>query len=370
MEKTIIHLHEIAQDFIKITDTVAREVYKLSGKAKKYDADKIAVEIMEKLLDDLPYKIRVLIGEGEKDNSAILDHKKKYGIRLKDDIELDVVVDPLECTTNFSKGLPDSMSVMLIAKKGTIQPVPGTYMKQLLLPKEVKELAKPEVQQNKPLSNEEKELINQYLKLDDQKKIVVEKSLLEAEPKDILKLVSLALDLDISDLTVVIQDRPRHQEIIEKVRNAGAGIALIESGSISASAEIIIRKEGRYNLLLGTYGAPEGLIQAFMAKSTNSIFLGKIQPHNEKTEQEAEELNILEKIFNQDEWIQDEGILTMSGIHSSIWLPGVRKIYKKIRQSNEKPYRYLVSTVVWTINNVQLLELEDGDLRKKEILFQ
>ncbi|MFN3247286.1 MAG: hypothetical protein ACK42K_11355 [Leptonema sp. (in: bacteria)] len=60
----------------------------------------------------------------------------------------------------------------------------------------------------------------------------------------------------------------------------------------------------------------------------------------------------------------------MSGIHSSIWLPGVRKIYKKIRQSNEKPYRYLVSTVVWTINNVQLLELEDGDLRKKEILFQ
>ncbi|GIX42781.1 MAG: fructose-1,6-bisphosphatase [Leptospiraceae bacterium] len=374
MEKTsILHLHEIAPDFIKITDTVAREVYELSGKGKKFEADKLAVNIMEKLLNELPYKIRVLIGEGEKDNSAVLDQGKKYGMKLKENIELDVVVDPLECTTNFSKGLPDSMSVMLIARKDTIQPVPGTYMKQLLLPKEVKELGKPEILEQKKLSSEDKELINKYISIEegDRKKIVINKQLLEAEPIEILKLVAIALDLNISDLTVVIQDRPRHKEIIDKVREAGAGIALIESGSISASAEIIVRKEGRYNLLMGTYGAPEGLIQAFMAKSTGSIFLGKIQPHNEKTEQEAEKFNLIDKIYSEEEWIKDEGILTMSGIHSSTWLPGVRKIYKKVKSSeNTKPYRYLVSTVVWTINNVQLLELEDGDLRKKEILFQ
>lgn len=375
MEKTsILHLHEIAPDFIKITDTVAREVYELSGKGKKFEADKLAVNVMEKLLNELPYKIRVLIGEGEKDNSAVLDQGKKYGMKLKENLELDVVVDPLECTTNFSKGLPDSMSVMLIAKKDTIQPVPGTYMKQLLLPKEVKELGKPEILEQKKLTSEDKELINKYISIKEtgeRKKIVINKQLLEAEPLEILKLVAIALDLDISDLTVVIQDRPRHKEIIDKVREAGAGIALIESGSISASAEIIIRKEGRYNLLMGTYGAPEGLIQAFMAKSTGSIFLGKIQPHNEKTEQEAENFNLIDKIYSEEEWIKDEGILTMSGIHSSTWLPGVRRIYKKLKSSeNTKSYRYLVSTVVWTINNVQLLELEDGDLRKKEILFQ
>lgn len=374
MEKTsILHLHEIASDFIKITDTVAREVYQLSGKGNKFDADKKAVEVMDRLLEQLPYKIRILIGEGEKDNSAMLDHHKKYGMKLKENIELDVVVDPLECTTNFSKGLPDSMSVMLIAKKDTIQPVPGTYMKQLLLPKEVRELGKIEILKQKSLSNKDKELIEKYILTEEsngKKNIKINKDLLEADPVEILKLVSIALDLSISDLTVVVQDRPRHQELIEKIRSAGAGIALIESGSISASAEIIIRKEGRYNLLMGTYGAPEGLIQAFMAKSTNSIFLGKIQPHNEKTEQEAENFQLISKILSEDEWIKEEGILTMSGIHSSTWLPGVRRIYKKNKKTDEKQYRYLVSTVVWTINNVQLFELEDGDLRKKEILFQ
>lgn len=369
----IIHLHEIASDFIKITDSVARSIYELSGKNKKFEADKKAVEIMESLLNQLPYKIYISVGEGEKDNSAVLDQGKKYGLKLKENIELEVVVDPLECTTNFAKGLPDSMSVMLIGLKGTIQKVPGTYMKQLFLPREVKELIKPEIMEKKQLSSQERELVNKYLyieKEDDRKKIKVHKNLIEAEPKEILTLVALALDLRVEDLTVVIQDRPRHQELIEKVRELGAGVALIESGSISATAEIIIRKEGRYNLLMGTYGAPEGLIQAFMAKSTNSIFLGRIQPHNEKTEEEAERLGILDKILSEDEWIKDEGILTMSGIHSSTWLPGVRKVLKKIKNPKEKPYRLIVSTVLWTINNVQLLELEDGDLRSKEILFQ
>ncbi|MFN3603890.1 MAG: fructose-bisphosphatase class II [Leptonema sp. (in: bacteria)] len=370
--KTLSHLHMIAKDFIKITDEVARTIYKYSGKNDKNKADQVAVETIERLLDDLPYKIRVVVGEGEKDNSAVLDQNKKYGVKLKENIELEVVVDPLECTSNFAKGLPDSMSVILISEAGMIQKVPGTYMKQLLLPKEVRELAKKEyLSKLKNLSEEDLQLIDKYIKLsDDNKKGIVKKELLDAEPEEILRLVAIAFDKEISDLTVVIQDRPRHLELIDKIRKAGAGIALIESGSISASAEIIIRKEGRYSLLMGTYGAPEGLIQAFMAKSTNSIFLGRIQPHNEKTEYEAEKLNILNKILNEEEWVKGEAILAMSGIHSSTWLPGVRKIQKKIYKKGESPFRYLVSTVVWTVNNVELYEMEEGDLRKKELLFQ
>lgn len=371
--KNLSHLHIIAKDFIKITDEVARRIYKFSGKNNKIAADQLAVKTIEELLEKLPYKIYVVIGEGEKDNSAVLDQSKKYGIKLKENIDLEVVVDPLECTTNFAKGLPDSMSVILISELGNIQKVPGTYMKQLLLPKEIRELAKSEfLSKIKNLTKRDLELIQKYIfpVQNDHKKVQINKDLLDAEPEDILHLVALALNRDITDLTVVIQDRPRHNELIEKVRKLGAGIALIESGSISASAEIIIRKEGRYNLLMGTYGAPEGIIQAFMAKSTNSVFLGRIQPHNEKTEQEAEELDILNKTLNEDEWIKGEAILTMSGIHSSTWLPGVRKIPKKVNKEGEVPFRYLVSTVVWTVNNVELYEMEDGDLRNKQILFQ
>lgn len=371
--KNLSHLHIIAKDFIKITDEVARRIYKFSGKNDKIAADQLAVRTIEELLEKLPYKIHIVIGEGEKDNSAVLDQNKKYGIKLKENIDLEVVVDPLECTTNFAKGLPDSMSVILISELGNIQKVPGTYMKQLLLPKEVRELSKSEfLSKIKNLTKRDLELIQKYILpvQGDHKKVQVNKELLDAEPEEILHLVALALNREISDLTVVVQDRPRHNELIEKIRQIGAGIALIESGSISASAEIIIRKEGRYNLLMGTYGAPEGIIQAFMAKSTNSVFLGRIQPHNEKTEQEAEELGILNKILNEDEWIKGEAILTMSGIHSSTWLAGVRRIPKKVNKEGEYPFRYLVSTVVWTINNVELYEMEDGDLRNKIILFQ
>ncbi len=369
--KSLSHLHIIAKDFIKITDEVARRIYFCSGKNDKKRADQEAVKVIEEMLDQLPYKIHIVIGEGEKDLSASLDQNKKYGIRFKENIDLEVVVDPLECTTNFAKGLPDSMSVILISEIGMIQKVPGTYMKQLLLPKEVRDLTKKEFLLKRKIDNQTMELIHKYIEpSSDERKIRIKKELLDAEPQEILSLVALALDLEIKDLTVVIQDRPRHYDLIEKVRKLGAGVALIESGSISASAEIIIRKEGRYNLLMGTYGAPEGLIQAFMAKSTDSIFLGRIQPHNEKTEQEAETFNILNKTLNEDEWVKGEAILVMSGIHSSTWLPGVRKIRKKVYKEGEVPYRYLVSTVVWTINNVELYEMEDGDLRKKEILFQ
>lgn len=370
-QKVFSHLHIIAKDFIKITDEVARRIYFCSGKNDKKKADQEAVKVIEEMLDRLPYKVHIVIGEGEKDFSASIDQSKKYGIKLKENIDLEVVVDPLECTTNFAKGLPDSMSVMLISEVGMIQKVPGTYMKQLLLPKEVRDLSKKEFLSKRKIKDTDLEIIHKYIEPPiDTKKVQVKKELLDAEPEEILTLVSLALDLSLTELTVVIQDRPRHTELIEKIRELGAGVALIESGSISASAEIIIRKEGRYNLLMGTYGAPEGLIQAFMAKSTDSVFLGRIQPHNEKTEQEAEELNILNKTLNEDEWVRGEAILTMSGIHSSTWLPGVRRIRKKVYKEGEVNYRYLVSTVVWTINNVELYEMEDGDLRKKEILFQ
>ncbi|MCS7204422.1 MAG: fructose-bisphosphatase class II [Leptospiraceae bacterium] len=386
----IIHLHEIAQDFIKVTDTVARGIYELSGKGQKEKADQIAAQIMEETLNSLPYKIQVLIGEGEKDHSGYGGHRKILGIPYKEMLDLEAVIDPLECTSNFAKGLPDSMSVLLIAEKDTIQAVPKTYMKQLLLPKEVRDLGKLLFMEDKfqELDTEHQELIKKYFYIDIDKegtsKIHIKKELLDADPKEILMLTALALHRDISDLTVVVQDRPRHSELIDRIRELGAGVALIDSGSISASAEIIVRKEGRMNLLIGIYGAPEGLIQAFMAKSTHSIFLGRIQPHNEKTEIEAEELGILNQTLNEDEWIKGEAILIMTGIHSSIWLPGIRKVpKKKVNQkqvSNRssglpeapkgKNHRLMVSTVIWTINNVMLVELEDGDFRRKEIIFQ
>lgn len=369
-----LHLHEIAPDFVRITDTIARRVFKYSGKGDRKKAEEAAIAAMEEVLQTLPYKVHVIVGEGESESRHPHEESKKFGMPIKENIILEAVVDPLECAGNFVKGLPDSLSAILISTEGSIRKVPRTYMKQLLLPREVREFGKLLIYGNSlnSYTSEEREFLFKYFKVDPATpgKVLVDKSLLDADIKDILRLVSIATGRDIEDITVVIQDRPRHEELIQKVRSLGAGISLIDSGSISASAEIILRKENRLNLLMGTYGAPEGIIQAFMAKSTNAIFLGKIQPHNEKTEQEAEEMGILNEILTEEEWVQDEAILIMSGIHSSPWLPGIRRRPKKYYSVGEKNYRLLVSSIVWTINNVVLYELEDGDMRKREIIYQ
>jgi fructose-1,6-bisphosphatase/sedoheptulose 1,7-bisphosphatase-like protein len=266
---------------------------------------------------------------------------EKLGLPVETSEPLCAVVDPLECTSNFARGLPDSVSVLMVARKGTIVPVPGSYMEQLLLPAELKDMSS--------IS-------------------------LDMKPSELLPLVAGALEMRVPEITVVVQDRPRHQELIEQIRETGAGVALIESGSISAAAEIIRRKEGRYTMLWGTFGAPEGLIISFMAKASGFRFLGRVQPHNEKTEQEAEKYGILGRTLSQDEWVKQDAILLISGIHSSVWLDGVRRIKIKHPQNrlldmNVPRWRYLVSTVVWTMNSVEIVEQENGDLRRRRPFF-
>jgi len=334
-------MHEFARRFVSVTDLVARSVMQHSGKNDKYTADLCAVEVMREALNQLPYSTEILIGEGEKDEAPMLFAGEKLGLPVETSETFCAVVDPLECTSNFARGLPDSTSVLMVARKGTIQPVPGTYMEQLLLPKEVG--------------------ANSGIHLD-------------MKPDELLHRVANALSYDVSDITVVVQDRPRHQELIDDIRRAGGGVALIEAGSISAAAEIISRKEGRYTMMWGTFGAPEGLIISFMAKASGFYFLGRVQPHNEKTETEAEKSGILNKTLSQDEWIQEDALLIISGIHSSVWLDGVRRV--KIRNPKNRMldmsvahWRHLVSTVVWTMNSVEIIEHENGDLRSSRPFF-
>lgn len=337
----MISMHSIARRFIQVTDKVAREVMAYSGKNDKHEADRVAVEVMRQALNDMPYRIEVLIGEGEKDEAPMLFTGEKLGMPVESNELFSAVVDPLECTTNFARGLPDSTCVMMLARKGTVVPVPGTYMEQVLLPKEM---------------------------------MNIDQVHLDMKPTELLSLVAESLECRVEDITVVVQDRPRHQELIEGIRSVGSSVALIESGSISAAAEIIRRKEGRYTMMWGTFGAPEGLVISFMAKASGFHFRGRIEPHNEKTEIEAEKYDILGKTLTQDEWVKEDAILLISGIHSSVWLNGVRRI--KIRQPknrlldmNVAHWRYLVSTVLWTLNSVEVIEQENGDLRSSRPFF-
>ncbi|MBI40674.1 MAG: fructose-bisphosphatase class II [Leptospiraceae bacterium] len=296
-----------------VTDSVARSVIELSGKNAKNEADHICVEAMREGLNDLPYKMTVVIGEGEKDEAPMLYSGEVLGAGGE---EMDLIVDPLECTSNFAKGLPDSMTVILAAERGSVIHVPGTYMEQILIP----------------------------LQADPGPGIF------EMERKDVLKQVSDALDVPVKDLTVIVQNRPRHENLIEDIRSAGASVALIESGSISAACDIFARSENRYHMLWGSFGAPEGLVLGFLSRANGYRFYGRIDPHNEKTEEEARELGVLGRVLRGDEWIAGSGVLVMTGLHDSTWLRGVRRSYRKDEVDHK------TTTVIWSLG--QKLELE------------
>ncbi|MEQ8349899.1 MAG: fructose-bisphosphatase class II [Leptospiraceae bacterium] len=308
---------ERGKELAGVTDAVARAVIELSGKNEKNRADHICVEAMREGLNSLPYNMTVVIGEGEKDEAPMLFSGEELGAGGE---ALDLIVDPLECTTNFARGLPDSMTVILAAEKGSVIHVPGTYMEQILLP--IQADPGPEI--------------------------------FDMDRKEILKRVSTSLDVPLSSLTVIVQDRPRHEKLIDEIRSAGACVALIESGSISAACDIFARPQNRYHMLWGSFGAPEGLVLGFLSRANGYRFYGRIDPHNEKTEAEARELGVLGKVLRGDQWIAGSGVLVMTGLHDSTWLRGVRRSY------SDGQVDHTTTTVIWSLGNKLELECFNG----------
>ena len=305
------------------TDYAARRVMKWSGKGRKNEADHEAVFAMRDYLDGLKERFIVLIGEGEKDQAPQLFAGERLG--LKDgEPEIDLVVDPLECTTNFARGLHDSMSVIMAAPHGKIPPIPGTYMTQFLLPPG----PAAEFLSDMPTSE-----------------------VLDMSTKDLMRLVAEKNGSSPSDFVVVVQDRPRHTELIESLRSLGAGVALIESGSISAGTEILLRKGGRWSMMAGTYGAPEGLVLAFMARISGGYFAGRIAPHDPLFARKTRELGLEDKALAAHEWCPVDGCLVLTGVHSSTFLHGV-----------EMAGGARTESLLWSKEGLHFLNHSDGRL--------
>ncbi|MBK8399418.1 MAG: fructose-bisphosphatase class II [Leptospiraceae bacterium] len=238
-----IEIQNILSAFAKVTEKTASKTFSQFGKMDKHNADKIAVETMRYELSQLNFRSRVIIGEGEKDDAPMLYEDEILG---NGEIQIDIAVDPLECTTNFAKGLPNSLTVLAFTEKDELHRVPGTYMEQWIASPQMKYPFVPE----------------------------------EGVESNLEKLAD-SLNKKVSELLIVVQDRPRHKELIERIRKIGSGVSLIESGSLTCILDICLQK-GNYDALIGTYGAPEGLIGAVVAKATSSEFKGIIRAHEEK----------------------------------------------------------------------------------------
>ena len=277
----------LALEFVRVTEMAAIASARLMGRGDEKAADQAAVDAMRSMLDSVDINGRVVIGEGERDEAPMLYIGEKVGSGSGPKVE--IAVDPLEGTTICARGSNNSISVMAIAEEGKLLHAPDTYMQKIAVGREGKGIV----------------------------------DILET-PQENLKRLAEVKRCQIQDLTVVVLDRPRHQDLIEDIRSAGARIYLIGDGDVAGAIATSDPNSG-VDILFGTGGAPEGVIAA-AALCTGGDFQGVFKPRNDEEIIRAREMGVqdINKVFSIDELAGGNVLFCATGVTDGNFLDGVK----------------------------------------------
>ena len=275
-------------DFVKVTEMAALAASRWMGRGERDTADGAAVEAMRECLNEMEIAGRIVIGEGERDEAPMLYIGEEVGLG---GFEVDIAVDPVEGTNLVANGLPNSIAVMALSERGGLLHAPDSYMKKLAVgPK-----AAP------------------YVHID-------------APVRDNLEAVANALERPINDVTVVILDRPRHAELIDSVRSAGARIKLISDGDVDAAIATAVPGTG-IHVAMGTGGAPEGVLAAAALSCLGGNFMGRLEPRNPQEAERAKKMGFgdLDRVLTLKDLIMGEHVVfCATGITDGDLTRGVR----------------------------------------------
>jgi fructose-1,6-bisphosphatase II / sedoheptulose-1,7-bisphosphatase len=240
----------IGLEIIEVVEQAAIASARLMGKGDKNEADHVAVEAMRERMNKIHMRGRIVIGEGERDDAPMLYIGEEVGIctqpnadqicSLEELVEIDIAVDPCEGTNLVAYGQNGSMAVLAISEKGGLFAAPDFYMKKLAAPPAAKG------------------------------KVDINKSATEN-----LKILSECLDRAVEDLVVVVMKRERHADLIKEIREAGARVALISDGDVSAAISCAFSGTN-IHALMGIGAAPEGVISAAAMRALGGHFQGQL----------------------------------------------------------------------------------------------
>jgi len=219
----------LALEMVRVTEAAAIASARFMGRGEKDEADRAAVEAMRQTMDEIEFDGRIVIGEGERDEAPMLYIGERVGRRGADreDVpRVDIAVDPLEGTNLVAHGQAGAITVLAASEKGGLVHAPDTYLEKLAVGP------------------------GAAGKVD-----------IRLPPRENLARIASELRRAISDITVVILERPRHETLIEQVRQAGARIKLITDGDLSAAISCAVQGTG-VHAVMGIGGAPEGVITA------------------------------------------------------------------------------------------------------------
>jgi len=280
---------EFLDKIINVTSNAAIACYPYLGKKDKILADKAATDEMRKNLNNLDIDGKVVIGEGELDEAPMLYIGEKLGTGKGPSI--DIAVDPLEGTNFAAENLPGALSVIAIALKGNLFNAPETYMYKLAVGKDVPKDA---------------------TDLD----FSIEKN---------IKNIAESKNIDISKITACILDRPRHKNIIDKLKNLKVNLKLLSDGDISG-ALLVTDKKYKIDIFLGIGGGPEGVLAASALDAFDCKFQGRFLFKKEEDISRAKKMGIkdLNKKYDLNEIVKGDSIFCATGITSGDLVNGVK----------------------------------------------
>ena len=279
----------LALEAVRVTEAAALAASRLMGRGDEKAADQAAVNAMRQALNGLAIAGTVMIGEGERDQAPMLYIGEEVGAGGP---KIDIALDPLEGTTLTAKGGPNALAVIAMAQSGGFLNAPDTYMNKIAvgggLPADLVDL--------------------------------------DEEPGVNLKNLAKAKKVDVSDLVACVLDRPRHNEIIAKAREAGARIMLIGDGDVSGVIATS-RPDSGVDIYLGIGGAPEGVLAAAALRCIGGQFQGRLVFRNDEERARGQRWGItdFDRKYDLHELAGGDVMFAATGVTDGSMLKGVRR---------------------------------------------
>src|SRR5258706_11370698 len=237
--------HELGLDFLRVVEAAGIASAQTMGQGDRKYSDHVAVEAMREVMDTVPMRGEIVIGEGERDDAPMLYIGEKVGLGHHPNVEdvdrypeVDIAVDPLEGTNLCATGSSNAIAVMACSEKGGLLHAPDLYMEKIIV------------------GPSSKGAVN-----------------LDAPVKDNLRAIARRLDREVQNLVIIVLDRPRHTQLINEIRETGARIKLIGDGDLSAGISVALRGTGA-PAVMGICGAREGVLTAAALRGLNGEIQG------------------------------------------------------------------------------------------------
>jgi fructose-1,6-bisphosphatase II len=278
----------LALELVRVTEAGAMAAGRWVGRGDKEGGDGAAVDAMRELVNSVSMRGVVVIGEGEKDNAPMLDNGEEVG--NGDGPECDFAVDPIDGTTLMAKGLANAISVLAVSERGTMyDPSAVFYMNKIAVGPDAVDV----IDITAPIGEN-------------------------------IRRVAKAKNVSVSDLTVCILDRPRHNQLITDVREAGARCRLISDGDV-AGAISACRPNTSTDLLVGIGGTPEGIIAAAAIRCMGGAIQGQLAPKDDEERQKAIDRGYdLDQILHTEDLVSGDNVFfCATGVTDGDLLNGV-----------------------------------------------